>query len=199
MSTEPVDPTPPGKNRTWIIFFLLLAVLAGLGILVPLFYNLSLQLKAEDVAAARQLWQEKGPADYDLEYMTKLDRDEPVEYRVAVRSRKVQWVASPAGLVLSEQFFDTIGTVLGCPVRCSASRIAPAEELTGLHSIDAFFALIESEMRGDVAVGGNNYATATFDRVYGHPLRYIHRVRYKSDRVELNVRLLSPNEAVELR
>ena len=199
MRSESVPPAPAGKSRTWIIFFLMLAFLAGLGILVPLFYNLSLQLKAEDVAAAKALWQEKGLADYDLEYMTKIDKDEPVEYRVAVRSSRVQWVASHDEVVLSHELYEAAGSALGCPVRLCANRVAGAEEMTRLHSIDAFFALIESKLGEDVAVGGRNYATATFDLKYGHPLRYIHRVRGSSERIELNVRLFAPDEAVETR
>src|SRR5580693_3278593 len=86
-----------GKSRVWIVFFLMLAFMAGLGIVVPLVYNLSLQLKAEDAAAAKKLWQTRGPADYDLEYRTKVDKDEPIECRVAVRNGQVAFVATPKG------------------------------------------------------------------------------------------------------
>jgi hypothetical protein len=199
MSTPSANPDLGGKNRRWVVFFLLLAMLAATGILIPLGYNLSLQLKAEDVATAKELWREHGPADYDLEYLVKVDSDDAVEYRVAVRSRRVMWVASHSGVVLSSELRDALGPALGCALRLCYNDVAPADELTKLHSIDAFFNLMESKLRDDVAVGGRNYATATFDTKDGHPLRYIHRVRGSRERIELNVHLLAPDELSEPR
>jgi hypothetical protein len=199
MSNPPSGTTPKSKNRTWIVFFLMLTFLAGLGIGVPLYYNLSIQLTAQQVADAKELWRSTGPADYDLQYMTKIDDDDPVEHRVAVRSGRVLWVSSRNRVVLSQELHDALGPVLGCPLSFCYQGLAPADDLTKQHSIDAFFALIESKMRDNVAVGGKNYATATFDLKYGYPLRYIHRVRGSHDRVELNVRLLGADETVEPR
>jgi hypothetical protein len=194
MDNPPASHGSGGKNRRWVVFFLLLAVLAAAGILVPVWVNLALQLKAQEVATAEALWHEHGPSDYDLEYRVKIDDDEPVDYRVAVRSWRVMWVTSPNGVVMSSELHDALGPVLGCALRFCYKDLAPADELTQLHSIDAFFTLMKSKLRDDVAVGGRNYATATFDTKDGHPLRYIHRVRGSRERVELNVRLLAPDE-----
>jgi hypothetical protein len=192
--------TPPArKNRTWIVFLLMLAFLAAGGILVPLWYNLSLQLTPDQVAAAKQRWQANGPADYDLEYMTKIDTDEPTEFRVAVRNRRAALVATRQGKVLeiSEALRDGLGAAAGCPSSAVAEKVLPTDELTRRNTIDGFFALIESKLHDDVAVGGKNYATATFDSKCGYPLRYIHRVRGSSERIELNTHLLPPNSPYE--
>jgi hypothetical protein len=198
MSTAPAT---AGKNRNWIVFFLMLAFLAGLGIVVPLWYNLSLQLKAPELEAARQLWQAAGPADYDLEYMSKIDKDEGVEYRVAVRDHRAEFLATRKGdvLELSQDLHDALGMVVGCPVANCAPKVVPADDLSRRESIDAFFSLLESKMRDDVAVGGRNYATATFDSNLGYPLRYIHRVRGSQQRIELNVHLLPANSPYDPR
>jgi len=194
-------PATAEKNRTWIVFFVMLAFLAGLGILVPLWYNLSMQMKAPEFEAARQLWQTSGPADYDLEYMSKIDTDEPVEYRVAVRDHRAEFLATRKGdlLELSQELHDALGTVVGCPVAFCAPQVASSDELTRRNAIDAFFALMDSKMRDDVAVGGRNYATATFDSKLGYPLRYIHRVRGSQERIELNAHLLPANSPYDQR
>jgi hypothetical protein len=186
---------PARQNRNWIVFFLMLALLAAVGIVVPLWYNLSLQLNAGEVAAAKERWREKGPADYDMEYRSKIDTDEPVEYRVAVRNRRAVFVATRQGHILeiAAELRAAVGAAVGCPVDWCAEKVVPTEELTRRHTIDAFFALIESKLGDDVAVGGRNYATATFDSQYGYPLRYIHRVRNSPERIELNAHLLPPD------
>jgi hypothetical protein len=194
MSTAAAD-----KNYVWIAFFLMLAFLAGLGISIPWWYNRSLQLRAEEVPAARARWEKSGPADYDLEYMAKIDEDEPSEYHVAVRSGRVDWVWSHGGgLVLSEDYADTLGAAVGGAVWCGAASVASADDLNQQYTINAFFALIEAKMTGDVAVGGSNYATAMFDAADGHPLRYIHRVRRSTERIEINVRLLPAGAPIEI-
>jgi hypothetical protein len=190
-----------GKNRVWIAFFLMLAFMAGLGIVVPLVYNLSLQLRAEDAAAARKLWQTRGPADYDLEYRTKVDRDEPIEYRVAVRNHQAAFLATPKGemVVMAEELEEALGLGAGGAATVWIPRTASSEELTRQHTIDGFFRLIEAKLADDVAVGGRNYATATFDPEYGYPIRYIHRVRRSDERIELNAHLLPANTPYDSR
>src|SRR5579884_1373361 len=87
----PMPETRPKPSRLrWIAFFVLLALLAAAGITVPILYNLSKQLQPAQVAAARALWEERGPRDYDLQYQVKIDRD-PVadEYLVEVRGGRV--------------------------------------------------------------------------------------------------------------
>src|SRR5262249_60155128 len=62
-------PAPaPRKNRGWIWFFALLALLTVAGISLNWWFNLRQQLTPEQLAAARALWNAKGPHDYELEY-----------------------------------------------------------------------------------------------------------------------------------
>jgi hypothetical protein len=191
MNTTPADTS--GKNRRWIVFFLVLAMLAAVGIFVPWWFNLSLQLKAEDLAKAKELWRDHGPADYDLEYAFKIDNDEPWRYRVAVRSRQVTWVHGPLGVYTAAELRDAIGQAVG-PLWLISTFLTPARELTMGHSIDAFLTMMENTQRNDAAEGSRNYARATFDATDGHPLQYVHRDRATGERVELNVRLLAPGQ-----
>src|SRR5690348_8636633 len=83
-----------GRGRRWIGFFVLLALLAGGAALGPWLYNARQQLRPEQLEAARALWREHGPRDYDLEYTVKLDRDPIAErYLVLVRDRRVVFAA----------------------------------------------------------------------------------------------------------
>ncbi len=54
------------RNRLWMLFFLVLAILGVFAVVVPIIYNLSLQLRPEQLAEARRHWAEAGPTDYDL-------------------------------------------------------------------------------------------------------------------------------------
>src|SRR5262249_4483768 len=58
----------PRPNRGWIWFFVILIVLTVTSITIMIVYNLRQQLKPEQLAQARALWEQKGPADYDLDY-----------------------------------------------------------------------------------------------------------------------------------
>ena len=65
--------TDPGRkpNRGWIWYFVILAVLTVVATTVLVVYNLRQQLRPEQLAAARKLWDEKRPADYVLTYTKK--------------------------------------------------------------------------------------------------------------------------------
>jgi hypothetical protein len=54
------------RNRLWMLYFLVLALLSVVAVVVPIVYNLGLQLRPEQLAEARRHWAEAGPADYDL-------------------------------------------------------------------------------------------------------------------------------------
>jgi len=56
------------KNRGWIWFFVVLTLLGVAAVGINLAYNLREQITPEQVQAARQLWEEKGPKNYDLVY-----------------------------------------------------------------------------------------------------------------------------------
>ena len=52
--------------RRWVPFFLVLVALGAVAVVVPIVYNLRLQLRPEQLEQARQRWREQGPPDYDL-------------------------------------------------------------------------------------------------------------------------------------
>ena len=179
--------TPPPRNRTWVWFFVALAVMAAAAVAVPFFYNLSLQLTPEQLAAARAKWDVNGPRDYDLRYEEKVTQNgatETYEWKVEVRGGLVV-TAGCNGRPLYPD--PDVGLAAG-PGAVAAS--GPAFQQL---SVDGKFAHIEAEMEKDVAEGQRrNYAMAVFDDRDGHPLRYIRRVKGTGERLEWNVRLTPP-------
>jgi hypothetical protein len=59
---------PRRRSRHWLIFFSALTLLAAAAVGLETWYNLRQQLTPEAAEQARALWQERGPADYDLKY-----------------------------------------------------------------------------------------------------------------------------------
>ncbi len=160
------------RSRTWVWFFVFLAVMGAAAVTLPIVYNLSLQLRPEDLAAARAHWQAAGPRDYDLQYQEKITQNgeqSESEWNVQVRDDKVT-AATRDGEVL------------------------PAAEYPNL-TVDGQFAEIEKGLQLDLAAGARkNYATAAFDLGDGHPTHYVRRVRGTGDRLEWNVNLRKTGE-----
>jgi hypothetical protein len=69
----------------------------------------------------------------------------------------------------------------------SAVRALPADP-TKDHGIEGLFEVIETTLYQDHSRGQHNYATATFDPVDGHPLRFVHRIRGTHQRIEFHVK-----------
>jgi hypothetical protein len=179
MSALPPLPRP----RRWVWFFLALVVLGVTAVVVPIVYNLSIQLRPEQLAEARRLWRENAPADYDLEYLvktTKADGEEETPYRVEVRGGRAVFVAAN-------------GEVLGVDAALAAiaGPVLPAlsPEEAGRYAVPALFDQIEATLHQDETAGGRHFATARFDPKDGHPYHYVHRVRGTRERVEWNVKL----------
>ncbi len=59
------------KNRNWLWYFLVLAVLTIIATATLATYNIRQQLKSEQLDAAIAIWRAKGPADYVLVYNAK--------------------------------------------------------------------------------------------------------------------------------
>jgi hypothetical protein len=98
---------PPG-NRSWIWYFVVLAVLGVIAAAIPLVYNLRQQLKPADLQAAQELWKAKGPASYVLEYSKHGSVNNL--FIVTVRNGRVESVimkasADDPGRPLEERFF----------------------------------------------------------------------------------------------
>lgn len=165
-----------------MLFFALLTLLALTAIAVPIVYNLSLQLDADDVKAARQRWQEHGPSDYVLEYLVKRDRDpRGDEYWVKVRNGQVVSVFRNGEPLLLE---NPVGLFLGF-----GSRTLPEGDYSA-YGVDGLLDEIERLVtEGIESEGKRNYATSTFDKVDGHPIRFIFRVARSNIRLEWQVKL----------
>ena len=179
---HPADPdaVPPPvrpRSRRWIWFFAVLAVLGVAAISINWVYSVWQQLRPDRLAAARALWQERGPASYDLEYVVKEEntpgadpREDPHfdYYKVEVRGGRVQ----------------------------SATRndapLSPDEAKR--HDVDALFDLIQEYLGRDGAPGqARTYAHAHFDSTDGHPVHYVRRVMGSRQRLEITIQLQNAN------
>lgn len=160
------------RPRTWVWFFVFLAAMCTAAVTLPIVYNLSLQLRPEDLAAAHARWKASGPRDYDLQYQEKITQNGEQgesEWDVQVRDGKVT------------------------AVTCNGDSL-PASDYPNL-TVEGQFAEIEKGLQLDLAAGSRkNYATAAFDLGDGHPTHYVRRVRGTGDRLEWNVNLRRPGE-----
>ena len=148
------------------------AALAAAAITLPLVYNLMIQLRPEELAAARQRWEANGPREYDLQFQEKItENGEQTESDWSVKVRD------------------------GRPTAVSRDGQAlPAAEYPNL-TVEGQFAEIERGLQLDLAEGARrNYATAAFDLHDGHPVHYVRRVRGSGERLEWNVNLSRPGE-----
>lgn len=182
---------PPSRRRTrrWVVFFALLAVMAAAGVVLPIVYNLGLQLKPEQVAAARERWRAHGTGDYELDYRVKIDGTPQAgeyDYAVQVRGGKVVFVGCN-GVVLWIEPAAALAAGL-------AARAPPPEDVRA-YGVEAIFREIETALRQDAESGNRRtYATASFDARDGHPTHYVHRVGGTKERVEWTIKLTRVSE-----
>ncbi len=170
-------PSPP-RNRRWVWFFVILAVLGTAAILINLAYNVFQQLKHEQLTAARALWEENAPADYDLEYIVKDEEatggTEPLRlavetFSVHVRGGKVQSVLRNGEEV-------------------------PADE-RGSYGVGPLFELIQAHLEKDGQPGQpRTFTHALFDKADGHPIHYVRRVMGTRRRIEIIIQLTDPSD-----
>jgi hypothetical protein len=171
------------RPRRWIGFFLALAIMGAIAIVVPIVYNLSIQLRPEQLAEARRLWQENAPVDYDLACLIKTEHEGEATERevlVQVRGGRVVFAAEDNQLV----FVDAALAGIAGPELLAAS----SQNASG-YGVPALLGEIEAALRRDQTAGRRNFATARFDPRDGHPYHYVHRVRGSKERVEWNVKL----------
>src|SRR5437762_2877461 len=160
------------RSRRWVWYFGVLLVLGAAAIIVPLRYNLMAQLTPEQLKAARALWKENGPADYELLYQERIDTGPVETFRVEVRGDKVAvW-------------------------RREGGREKNLEELTPsqrqAYTVPGMFERMERFLDEDRAAARRNYVTAVFDAKDGHPVRYVRRVSGTQERLEWVVEMLRP-------
>ena len=162
----------PSRKTGWIWFFLFLALMGGLAIAIPLVYNVQQQLRPEQLSAARRLWQEKAPADYDLEYQVRRQFDADSEnqspdlerFRLEVRNGQIVSIKKN-----------------GEPLPLGEGKD---------HTIDALFDLMERNLEADnKSQGPRNFTHAQFDKSDGHPTVYVHRIMGSRQRLQIIVQL----------
>ena len=177
---------PRRRSRRWIGFFVVLAVLAIVAVLVPLLYNLSLQLRPEQLAEARQRWRANAPAAYDLEYLSQIRRggqEERSHYRTMVRiGRVVAVVDLDRGEVV---YLDPSLAVVAGTAATALSSDDPSR-----YDMPALFDEIEAALRQSATAERRIYIKADFDKD-GHLSHYVHYDPHTKDRIEWFV-ILSP-------
>lgn len=152
----------PKRNRGWIWYFVILIVLTIASITVMIVYNLGQQLKPEQLATARALWAEKGPADYDMEY-TQIG-NAPGTYKVQVRDGEVVSATLDGRALEPRQY--------------------------GYYDMRGLFNSIDGFLEHDSKPGQpRTFTKAVFAADDGHVIRYIRRAMGSSERLEINVRL----------
>ena len=155
----------PRRSRGWIWFFVILGILTATAITIQLL-NAPQQLTPELFAEARKKWNEKGPRDYELEYVLK-KIDSADKYQVEVRD----------GIVVS------------------ALRNGEVEEerLFRYASMRSLLGFIEDYLEQDRQPGQpRTYVTASFDPDDGHLLHYTRSVMSRRERQEIIVTKFEP-------
>ncbi len=174
-------------SRRWVWFFLVLASLSAVAIVVPIVYNLSIQLRPEQLAEARRRWAENAPADYDLAYLVKRKEHDNLpppadqEYLVQVRAGRVVLVMEDGEVVFLDRHWWAIAVG-------PAALALPPEDTSG-YGVPALFDRIEAWLPREASLGRRAFATAQFDPKDGHPYHFVFRDRGSGERLELNIKL----------
>jgi hypothetical protein len=204
---SPNAPASPLQSRRWVGFFVILGILGTAAIVINLVYNVSQQLKPEQLAAARALWKEKAPPDYDLDYVIKDEEatggTEPLRLivdriSVHVRDGKIQTV-SRNGAVVPDGFASSqmlailacVPTLPGAPPTLAAGLVAQQYS----YGVGPLFDLIHANLERDGQPGGQRTFThALFDKGDGHPIHYVRRVMGTRRRLEIIIQLTDPSD-----
>lgn len=171
------------RSRHWVGFFVVLAGLALTAIILPLVFNLSIQLRPEQLVEAKQRWKERALLNYDLEYLiktTQRDLEDEDRYLVQVRNGRVVLVICNSEV----RYLDpSLAAVAGL------GPTALSSENPSQFGVPALFDEIEATLQQDESSGRRDFATAQFDPKHGHPFHYVHRIRGTKDRVEWNIKM----------
>jgi uncharacterized protein DUF6174 len=166
-------PVTRKKNRTWVWYFGILAVLSAAATTTMIAYNLGQQLKPDTLQAAVARWNEHGPADYDMEYTKQTGAADSLETNVVeVRGGKVVKVVRAPGL------------------RTKDTQWQPVEERLYPHySVPALFGFMNDFLAQDRRPGRPRvFVRAAFDEQDGHLTRYVRSVTGgTNERVEIVV------------
>lgn len=168
-----------GSSRSyqWVWFFVALLALGLLAVAIQIRHNMGQQVKPEQLAAARALWEEKGPKSYRLQYIQKVNASDVNEvFVVWVRHGRVQ------ALVKKQRAdqADAEGTLL-------------ESRLNDYYSMPALFDHIGRYLEMNV----RTFMVASFDPNDGHVLRFVRRVAGTSERLEITDVKLEPQAATD--
>ncbi|HTU92594.1 MAG TPA: hypothetical protein VMF69_21110 [Gemmataceae bacterium] len=178
-------PSSQSRPRSSFWYFFALALFSAAAITIPLVYNLSIQLRPEELAEARRRWQENAPDNYDLKWLVEIKRGveteaEKNEYLVKVRRGRVVLVMETTEVLY---IHPSLAIVAGPGVLALSAADA------GHYGVPALFDEIEAALHRDEAAGRKNYMQAQFDPNDGHPFHYIHTMRGTKERVEWNIKM----------
>jgi hypothetical protein len=158
------------RNRGWIWFFAVLAVLAAAAIGINWWYNARQQLTPEQLQAAMALWAAKGPADYDL----VIDKTYSSAYSDGTESRdRIEAVVRNKQVVAA--------ALNGAPME---RRQWPDNDVPG------WFGFVERFLQIDTQPGARRtFRVAEFHPDTGQLLRFRRRVSRTRERQEVVLRL----------
>jgi hypothetical protein len=158
------------RNRNWIWFFVALVLLTLTAVTTIVVYRWGQMLTPERLEAARKLWAEKGPKDYEFRYVKRIGGgDRPDRFEVVVRGGRVQSVTLN-GTKLDRRFL-------------------------AYHSMDALFDDIEVFVKQDRDPKSARPTTfAQFDPQDGHLVSFMRGGVADRQRVSLRVAEFKPLE-----
>jgi hypothetical protein len=166
---EPRTPNPEPRNRNWIWFFVSLVLLGAAAVSINWAYNRRQQLTMAELQRNEDLWEKKGPADYDLTIEKTIQsaaEDAPQQHRIDVQVRhgKVVTAKDEQG-VLARRLWDE-------------------------YDMSGWFGFIERFLQIDSAAGApRTFCSAEFDPATGQLRHYIRSISTTRERQELTLRL----------
>lgn len=171
--------------RNWWYYWAALALLGLAAIVIPIVYNLGLQLTPAQLETARQRWAREGSRQYQLLQLIRHDDDaQGEELLLWVEDGKVKQVVQNSQPL---RFHEAMAVVVG-------GIVERAEVLDfSSHSVEGLFDAIDRQLQADAqtnATARRNYSTATFDQRDGHPIRYVHRVSGTRQRQEWLIKMI---------
>jgi Family of unknown function (DUF6174) len=151
-------------GRGWIWFFVALGLLTLAAIAVQIWYNPTVPLTPALLAEARAKWKERGPSDYDMDYIVK--KIESTEhFHVRVRNGQAVSVVMNDNVDLESRLFR-------------------------YYTMPALYEFIAEFMEQDTQPARPRvFTNVFFDPVDGHLIHYVRSVAVKLERQEISVQL----------
>lgn len=167
-----------GRSRSlWKWYFIVIIALTLLATGSLWWFNWSIQLTPEDLAAHRGAWEQKQPRRYRFSYLRVADdADTGRLYRVEVVDRKVLRAEEFEVAVRDRTEVESFGT----------GRILDGAE-AARHSIEGLFDVAKALMDEDAKLGRRVYVRARFHSDHGALLDFVHRVMRSRQRLQLSI------------